>query len=418
MKFPYQLDSDLTWSLMGGFLSRFSLITTSLIVANILNVSDFGIYSVFRNLMLSFTVLFNFGLTYVITKVVSELNKNIDYGYYIFKYIQKRYIIINIIIALIIIFFNNYISIAYFNLYDLKYEIIISVIYVCFNNLTNNQNSFLFSINKVKTNSLLLIITSILTLILSLFLGKIFEFKGTLIGLMFPQLILYFINMIIIKRESKSYKCPKNIIQKYLVSKIYHNLRPFFFQEILFFSSSILFNYILIHKYSYNDVSYLNIAMQISAIILFVPSILKQYFLMKISKYSKIDKINIFYKNLKINTITVLILSVIFYFLSENVVKVYGNNYKLATHLVKIYCIISIFLSITETLINYLISIGKLWLVIIFKTFKEIIFFVLLYFFISEKSIFYLTNFNLFVTIIFCIILYSFFFIKHYKTIE
>jgi O-antigen/teichoic acid export membrane protein len=373
-----QFFNDSFWALSGNVLSKGLALITSVIIAKFLGSDIFGEYGTVKSTLASFAILSTLGLGYTATKYIAEqkeTNNKISLQTTT-KNILKITAFTGLIFSSLIFFFSNYISEVILDNRDLSLILKVCSFWVLFNGINTAQIGILSGLGLYKKMAGINFAVGLLTLTLGVVLTFYFQLLGASITLIIVQVFNCVLNYIYLKKAIK--ELPQDTIKEVSPPNIREMLLfslPVSIQEVLFSFTSWLFIILLAQYSSYSQIGLFSAALQWTAIILFIPGVLRNVILQHLSASNNDEKKfdNLVSKTLWINIISVLIPIVIIVFISGIISSFYGNSFIGLKTLLILSAISALPISMSNIYSQMFLSLGKNWSMLFLKISRDII---------------------------------------------
>lgn len=370
---PLFLDSF--WSLLGNVIGKGLALLSGILVARILGKEVFGEYSVIRNTILTIGMFSTFGLGYTSTKFVADfIRDNSKDTRILIKYITQITFCFSLFIGGLLFCFASYISIHFLNDPFLAKPLQYLAFLIVFNAITVTQIGILSGLKEFKNLAIINCIIGGVTFLTSVIFTYCWGFNGALLSLIFNQIINCVCNEIAIKRRLTLILIQDNTPGKLLAKKVLQFSFPIALQEFIFASTSWLSMLLLVRYSNYGELGMYNAAMQWNAIVLFIPGILRNVILAHLSSNSqnKLEYDNIIRKTVILNIICTIIPSIIVFFFASFITQMYGKTFIGLDSLISMAVFSTVFLSVGNVYTQAFTSIGKNWLMLFFRFFRDI----------------------------------------------
>ena len=368
-----RLVKDSFWALFGNIIAKGLTLAAGIIVARFLGKETFGEYGIIKNTLMSIAVFSTFGLGYTATKYVAEFkNSNPESLRTIFIYSQKITLLISGLMAFGLFLSAQYVADIVLEAAHLKLPLRLVSFWIVFNAITTMQIGILAGFGAFKQMARINTVVGILTFILSLILTFYWELNGALTALLISQIINWALNY---QLANTFLPKKKNIIltDKSLLKDMLNFSLPVALQEAVFSTTSWLCYLLLIKYASYGDVGLYSAAMQWNAIILFIPSVLRNVVLSHLSesnnnhvKNNQILKIILLF-NFVVTSIPIIIIYVFSSFISN----MYGNTFQELNTIIKVAVFSSIFMSMSNDYIQAIMAKGRNWMMFYIKLIRN-----------------------------------------------
>ena len=385
---------DSFWSLLGNVIGKGLALLSGIFVARILGKEVFGEYSVIRNTILTIGMFSTFGLGYTSTKFVADfIRDNSKDIRILIKYITQATFCFSLFVGGILFCFAYYISTHFLNDASLAQPLQYLAFLIVFNAITVSQIGILSGLKEFKSLAVVNCVIGAITFFTSVIFTYYWGFNGALLSLIASQVINCICNEIVIRRKLSQTPIQSTATDKLLIKKVLLFSFPIALQEFIFAATSWLSMLLLVRYSGYGELGMYNAAMQWNAIVLFIPGILRNVILAHLSSntQNKMEYENIIRKTVVINIICTIIPSVLVFFFSSYINQMYGKTFAGLDSLISMAVFSTVFLSIGNVYTQAFTSIGKNWLMLCFRFFRDIsslILFVILitYFHINGAS--------------------------------
>ena len=410
-----KLVNDSFWALIGSVSSRGLGLLSAVIVARFLGKDIYGEFGMIRNTLISIAIFSTFGLGYTATKFIAEYKNNNKEKLNIFYcYSVLITLVISGLMSIFVFLFSEYISNNIFSAPHLTTSLKFVAIWIVFNALTTNQIGILSGLGKFKEMAKINTVVGIFTFLSSVMLTYFFYLNGALIALLLSQILNWILFKYIINLKFKFTIFQDNFFLK----KIITFSLPIALQEAIYSITSWGSMFLLIKLGSYGELGLYTAAMQWSAVILFIPGILRNVVLSHMSEVinDQIQHNKILRQMVLLNLICTLIPFVIIWFFSGFVVSFYGETFTKMESVLNISIFTTIFSSIGNVYLQAYMSKSKNWLMFSFRFFRDAGVIILAYILITKISDFeeakMLAISNLIMSVFFLIIVYLYYNLK------
>lgn len=368
-----KLINDSFWSLLGNIISKGLALVSGIVVARLLGKDIYGEYGIIRNTLLYIGLFSTFGLGYTATKFVAEYKNNKpEYTKLLSRYTSKITLSISVFLMLLLFFTADYFAERVLSAPHLSTPLRFLSVIIVFNALTTTQIGVLAGLGKFKELARINTITGVVTFVSSCILTYYYKLNGALAALLITQILNYVFNYKLINKN-----IPKNIIDtksdKILLKEIINFSTPVALQESFYYIFDWVNSILLIKLASYGELGLYSAAMQWNALILFIPSILRNVILANLSeankdevKHSRIIKITLI-----INVSVTFILAVIVFLFSSLINKLYGISFEGLDKLIGFVVLLPIFGSISNVYAQAYMSKGMNWLMFYLRIIRD-----------------------------------------------
>lgn len=374
-----QFFNDSFWALSGNVLSKGLALLTSVIIANFLGSDIFGEYGTVKSTMASFAILSTLGLGYTATKYIAEqkeTNNKLSLQTTT-NNILKITTVTGLLFSSLIFIFSGYFSRVVLDNGDLSLVLKICSFWILFNGLNTAQIGILSGMGMYKKMAGINFAVGLLTLFLGVVLTYYFQLIGASITLIIVQffncsLNYYYLNNAIKSLPVGNYEIKEDIpsAREMLLFSL-----PVSIQEALFSFTSWLFVILLAQYSSYSQIGLFSAALQWTAIILFIPGVLRNVILQHLSVSNKDQKKfdNLVNKTLLINVISVVIPIVAILLVSGLITSFYGESFDGLQLLLILSALSALPISISNIYSQMFLSLGMNWSMLFLKIGRDII---------------------------------------------
>ena len=381
------LFKDSFWALFGSAFGQGLSLIAGIVVARFLGKDIYGEYGMIKSTLLNIAIFSTFGLGYTATKFIAE-SKNRDKQ-------QVRQITlgsINITIvtssffAFILFIFSKQIAI-YLNAEHLSLSLRIFAITVIFNALTTVQIGILAGFNEFKSIAKNKIIVGVITFVSSVVLTYYWDIEGALSALLFANLVNCILNNIVVRKQLYLYPHTEQlsgiIIKRLLLFSL-----PITLQEGIY-SITTWFTVVLLAKLSnYGEIGLYSAAQQWSAIILFIPGVLRNVALSHLAgtNDNEVQHRKIFKRIILVNFLSTLIPCLIVFVFSGFISSFYGESFIRLPLILNISVFSTVFMALQTVYIQNYMSLNKTWIHFYLSAFFNILTLVLAFLLINRDT--------------------------------
>lgn len=400
-------------SILGSiFLRGFNLVG-GIIIARYLGSEIFGNFGFLKTIILSLSTIITFGLGYSINKTVSENSKRINILNSVISLSIKLTIILSFILIIIAPFWDKLTNDKLFN-NEIVILLLSNTIFYMFNLVINGVISGFGKFKSIAKYNFLTGLVFFVTLLPLLFY---FKLKGALLAFLVSQILFFILQF----KEISEYLFFRNKFKSKLNLKFIIETIPLGIQEIISAVSAFLISSFIIKYSSYSDLANYNIVMQWTALVLFIPGVLRNIMLNYFSKSkSKSNKTRYLKESIYYSLILTTIPCVIVYFLFPIIITFYGEQYTNAIELLPFALLSIVFISLSNVLSQFFISSSENWNLTIGRIIRDLsLVFVLLYF-INKLNMDAAISavFSLFISSVIFFLYLFYFGLKIYKKLE
>ena len=367
---------DSFWALFGNISLRGLSLISGIMVARYLAPEEYGAFSTLKGFILAMTVFATLGMGYSSTFFIANYIKNNNkYILSTRKFLLKVTFLFSSSITLILIVFSDYIAKEYLKDYNLSISLKIVAISNVFNALSFTETGILYGFKKFKGISLINTKIGILSFIITILLTYLYSFNGTIISLLISSIINYYF---ICKESIKTSKLFCNektsiLITTSIKKEIIKESIPISLQELIYTLSAWISTILVVRYTDYLEVAKYSIAMQWSAIIIFLPSVLRNVFLSYFSSGDSETRDKLLKYTLLFNFIIVGIPTVIILVFSNKIYYIYGFSYTGLHKVLSITILATVFTVSSNVYLQVLITLKKNWLILFIRLTREIL---------------------------------------------
>lgn len=359
---------SIIWSVVSTIVSKLLVLIGTIIIARILKQDVYGELAIIRsnaNLFISYTGL---GLALTATKYIAKYRLvNKIKTSRIIGLLQSANIIAVFVSSLILFLMSDFLAINVLNISNLSFEIKLSIILLVFTSLTSLQLGIISGFQKFKVIAINTLISCVFGFFFQVIFTYYFNLSGAVVGLSINLMLFWILNHFTIQKIIKRYDM--NIIfSKSLLKESYILFKfslPTFLIAIVMETSRWFCNKeITSTTGGLTELAIFDVSYQWLIAISFIPGIISQVALPIMSNNSNKKEIysEIFYKNFKIITFISILTFVLFYFLSSNILELYGENYLSSKEVFVKLILCSTIASINSTIWQITTSSGEMWI--------------------------------------------------------
>ena len=367
-----KLVTDSFWAISGNIVGKGLNLLTAIIIARMLGKEAYGEYGILVGTLSSILIFSNFGLTYTTTKYIAQYKATKPSAIpQIIKNSQKLTIVFSSIGSLLLFLFSEDVAKQALNAPNLSFPLQLISISILIGSISRTQTGILAGFSKFKELAKINTIVGITTFISGILLTFYYQLIGAIIALILIQIITCFLNR---------YYINKNLTERN--GEFNYNIS---FQEILRFSTPVALQealyavltyataLLLVNLSTYGEVGLSSAALYWSAIILFVPGILRNVILSHLSANINDEKrhLRILRIILAFNFSITFFISIVVYLLSDYIVKSYGDNFSGLKEVLNISVITTIFISMSNVYAQAYMTVNKNWLMLIFRIIRD-----------------------------------------------
>ncbi len=379
-----QFLNDSFWAVLGNFIGKGLYLASGIIVARFLEKDIYGEYGTIRNNVIAFSIFSTLGLGYTATKYVAEYkSRNTEYLYSVFYYSRIITLILSGLLAIFLFLFASYISEKSLNSLNLTFAIRLASIWVIFNALTTTQNGFLAGLGRFREMAMINSLVGICVFLSSIPLTYFYKLNGAIFALLISQIFHWLLNNRLLKRNFAIINSNLVVNSKLLKGILKFSI-PIAVQEILYSLGYFLTSFMLVKFSNFGEAGLYTAAMQWSAIVLFIPAMLRNVMLAHFSESvsDKIRQIDMVKMSLILSFLVTFIPFLFVLLFSEFIVGFYGQSFRGLKSVLNVSLFTAIFLSLINVYTQVFISKGQNRLIIFLNFFKLtsilVVFFIML----------------------------------------
>lgn len=380
-----QFLNDSFWALLGSVLAKGMTLVGAIVVARFLGKEIFGEYGTIRSTLMNIAIFSTFGLGYTATKFIAEHKKKNPKLLLTIKFYTMRIsLTVSCLMAVLLFCSADFVAKTILEAPHLVLPLRLVSFWVVFNSLTTAQIGILSGLGAYKAMAKISLLIGIIAFVTSVLFTYLYGLNGALTSLLLTQICNFSLNYLKLKKllpnEEKIDKKPS-----FLKTMLKFSL-PIALQEAVYAFSAWFMILILIKLTDYSEVGIYSAAVQWSAVVLFIPGVLRNVILTHLSVASS-DSVfhkKILKQTLLINFGCTFIPFIIIYFFTDLIVSFYGESFKgnLETVL-SISLLTVVFISLSNVYSQAYMSINKNWLMFGFRFFRDISILILTFYFIN-----------------------------------
>lgn len=364
---------DSFWALFGNVLGKGMALAGAIVVARFLGKEVYGEYGTIRSTLMNIAVFSTFGLGYTATKYIAQHKKNRpELLKTITSYTMKISLVISGIMAVGLFFLAQYVAVNLLEAPHLTTPLRLVAVWIIFNSLTAAQIGILAGFSAFKSMARINMYIGFFAFFTSVVLTYFWNLNGALLALLFTQILNWYLNYKEVLRH-----IPKNgTISKDtpFLKELLNFSFPVALQEASYSLTSWLMILLLIKLSDYGEVGLYSAAMQWSAILLFIPGILRNVILTHLSGVSNESKKHnkVLKQTLLINFSATFLPFVIIYLLKDWIVGFYGVSFKNELEgILTISLFTVVFVGLSNVYAQAYLSKNKNWLMFGFRFFRD-----------------------------------------------
>ena len=364
------LAKDSFWAVFGNGFGTFLLLVGGIIIARLLGKDLYGEYGVVKTTMFQIAGFATFGLGYTSTKFVAEyLNTNKEQVKGVICSSITISFTTSFLLCLLLFFFATPLA-GFINEPRLSSAFQYLGVIIILRALSVTENGILSGMKRFQSMGINSIISGLCLLICGAVFTYFWSVQGSLLALLFSQLILLILNSICIYKETRDYPDSSNKNFMYILG---FSL-PVSIQE-LSFTLSHWGATLLVTKYaSLGEVGIYSAASQWGAIVLFIPGLLMNVVLSYLSDNAEENQTHqlVFKRMIIVNFASSLIPFVIVLLFSNFIASFYGPTFQGLGLVISIIVLGTVFSSISNVYQSDMISLGKNWTLFIFRIIRDL----------------------------------------------
>ncbi len=350
-------------------MSKGAGLISSIFIARILGSELFGQYGMIKNIILSTAVFATFGMAYSSTKFIAD---NQQSGYFLIKLVNKFLLytfIFSVFFSLVIFINGEFISKTILKESNLGSSLKLATFIIILTAISTTQTGIIAGLGEFKKLATSNSIIGLFIIVLSIIFCYYFNLLGALVALAIIQIIsIYFFFRIIengLTSIEKSLKLDVKIRWKHIISSSF----PIALQEGIYSVLYFLNFWIVVNYASYSELGIYSASMQWYSIILFIPGILRNVLLFHLTNSNNNN--DVVSKSVKFNFFITIIPAIFLIFLSQYIVKFYGESFINMRPVLIVGLFASVFSSIGNVFSQLYISVGNTWELLFIRIFRD-----------------------------------------------
>ena len=382
-----ELINDSFWAIFGNIIGKGLSLASAIIIARILGKEVYGELGMIGGTIVTIMIFSNFGLNYTTTKYIAEYKRTKpELLPHIIKSCQKLTLIFGGISTLTLILVADYVAIYLLKSPQFSFPLRLIAISILFGSLSKTQAGILAGFGKFKALAKINTIIGVITFVSGVLLTYFYNFIGAIIASIIMHFMNYLLNRYFIKEQIKSTLINKR--EKFSVKEILNFSIPVALQEAFYSVITYSFSLLLVQYSNYGEVGLNSAAVYWSAIILFIPGVLRNVILSHLSSNLNDKKrhLRILRIILLFNFSITFFLSIIIYFLSDFILLSYGDNFSGLKEVVNISVFTTIFISMSNVYAQAYMSENKNWLMLIFRILRDGSILIIAYYLIRKND--------------------------------
>jgi O-antigen/teichoic acid export membrane protein len=349
--------SSSLWLLIGNSVGKFALFLISIFAARILSQEAFGQFTIIRNTISSIEGIRSGTLGSTVIKKIAETSHNEKEK---LPYLLSTIFILNIIISIVLSLFLFIFSDLIIKNFFLDNTHLLNALYIGIFILISTTFSTLILIGfeEYKKIANLSVITSIVSIPTIFLLIYFFKFYGALFGVVFYYSFDFIVKYGYYKKIQTSLLHNYIVFKKYVLEFFRLSLPLFFSMIVNLFSFWYIRILVVNNANGFKEIAIFDAAYQWLTIIMLITGATTNVALSMLSKKNEEHK-KIFSLNLLINFLIAFFISLIFIVFAEQIMTIYGNNYKEGKYVLIILSLTSIFFTLSAIYNRYYVANNK-----------------------------------------------------------
>lgn len=383
-----QIFKDSFWALFGSVVGKGLSLLGGILVARILTKDIYGEYGLIKTTLLYIAVFSTFGFGFTSTRFISKFRTEAkERVYTVIQSTRLVTFITSSVMALLLAVFAVPVA-DYLNAPHLSSALRISAIAIIFNAFDTSQVGMLSGLGAFKINARNTAISGVVSFVLSLLLTMAWGLNGAIYALLLSLMTSVLLNFFSIQKILQKYE--RKFVQKRatLTEMVKFSL-PVALQESFYSITHWATSIMLVKLVSYGEMGLSSAAGQWSAVVQFIPGVLRNVTLSHLSgnTNNKQAHNNVVNTMLKVNFITTFIPWIIVVIFSGVISKMYGASYSN----LPIVLILSVGSALPNCISNVfsqeLISRGKNWFLLVSRLAKDLLGILFAYLVLSYTSL-------------------------------
>lgn len=382
-----KLVNDSFWAIFGNVIGKGLSLLSAIIIARILGKDVYGEFGIITSTIGTILIFSNFGLNYTSTKYIAEhqiakpelLTK-------IIKACQNLTLIFSGISTIILFFSADYVAVSLLNSPKLSFPLRLVAISILIGSVCRTQEGILAGFGKFKELAKVNTVIGFATFIFGIILTYFYKLNGALIALILIKALYFALLRYYISRSTPS--VPTHPTNKIPLKEILQFSTPIALQEAFYSIITYATGLLLVQLSTYGEVGLSSAAVYWSALILYIPGILRNVILSHLSANLNNNKarLRILRLILLFNFGVTLLLSLTIFFLSDYIAATYGNNFSGLRDVINIAVFTTIFTSMSNVYAQAYMSENKNWLMLFFRIIRDGLIFIITYTLLKENN--------------------------------
>ena len=381
------LFKDSFWSVLGNAAGHGLALIAGIIVARFLGKEIFGEYGMIKQTLLYIAGFSTFGLGFTATKFIAEAkNKNNRNIRQIVAESINITLITSVLFALLLFVFSKQIAI-FLEAEHLSFSLRIFAVSIVFNALATVQIGILAGFRAFKQIAINNAIAGVVTFILSVALTYFWGIEGALSALMIALLAKCILNYIVVRKVLRLY-LPSEQQSSGIVKQLLLFSLPITLHEGVYSITNWLKILLLVKLSNYGEVGLYSAAMQWSAVVLFIPGVLRNVALSHLAEANddKTQHKKVFNRIVLVNFVTTFIPVLVIFVLSGFISSFYGEDFVRLPIILSVSVFVTVFRAVQTAYVQSYISRNKTWTHFCLSTFFNILTIVLAFLLIGRNT--------------------------------
>lgn len=362
------LAKDSFWALLGSVLGKGLSLLAGIAVARFLGRDIYGEYGLIKSTLLNISIFSTLGLGYTGTRYIAKAyEESRDEIKHILKVIYKVTGLSSSIMAFLLFIFAQPVA-NFIKAPDMAMALRLTSIIIIINAVNTSQIGIMSGLKQFRQIAINNTYAGILTFVTS----TVFTYFGGLSGSLVSLFVSMLFNAVINNQSIRKYCKPfgDKGASVYSTKEIITFSIPIALQESLYSIVAWLGSYLIITYSNYGELGINSAASQWSAVILFIPGVLKNVLL---SYFSSSHDTKVLRKRMILLNFTATFVPWLLIIVSSRFISsFYGETYTNLNLVLIIGCLSPIFSSISSVIIYELISHGENWLVFFIRLLRDL----------------------------------------------
>lgn len=355
-----QLFRDSLWAILGNAIGKALSLAVGIFIAKFLGSSDYGLYGMIKSTLIYISIFSTLGLGITSTKYVSEYKEyNIQKLNSICQNLLLITMVIGLLMAIVLLFFANQIA-NYLEAPETIRILRFSSVAIFFNSLNSTQTGIMSGFKAFKQVSKNSILTGVFTCFAGTILTYYYKLEGAVVALTLAYIFNCVLNTFTLNKLRRKFP-PSLGYDKIVIKKMLVFSFPIALQEGLQSISQWTIIAVLVKLASFAELGIFNATGQWTAIISFIPSMLKNVTLSYLSD-NKCNHHKIVNMMVMINTAVSSVILLIIYLSSDLIDSFYGKSFEGLGSVLNLMIFSTTLGSIGSVYVQELISQSHNWL--------------------------------------------------------